>query len=65
MTEEVRWVIDVVIGIVGLVIGYFGKTIQIRHSNKKVDKRSTIVNGDNNNVAGGDINNGTKKRDRN
>lgn len=60
MPEEIRWLIDVVIAIVGIVIGYLGKTIQIKISNKKTNDHSVNVKGNNNTVAGRDINNGQK-----
>ena len=58
MPEEIRWIIDVIIAIAGIVIGYLGKTIQIKISNKKTDDHSLNVKGNHNMVAGRDINNG-------
>ncbi len=60
MPEEIRWIIDVAIGVLGLVLGYLGKTFQLKISNKKAANRSVKIKGDNNAVAGRDINNGTK-----
>ncbi len=60
MPEEIRWIIDVAIGVLGLVLGYLGKTFQLKISNKKSANRSVKIKGDNNAVAGRDINNGTK-----
>ena len=60
MPEEIRWLIDVVIAIIGIAIGYFGKTIQIKISNKKTNDHSVNVKGNHNTVAGRDINNGQK-----
>lgn len=65
MPETVRWIIDGIIAIVGIIIGYIGKTVQVKVSNKikskKTDDHSISVSGDSNYVAGRDINNGKRK----
>ena len=60
MPEEIRWLIDVVIAIAGIVLGYFGKTVQLKISNKRTNNRSVNIKGNNNTFAGRDINNGKK-----
>ncbi len=59
--EWIRWLIDVAIAIIGIIIGYVGKTVQIKISNKKINKKSVNIEGNGNIIAGRDINNGTKK----
>ena len=58
MVEELRWIIDVIIGIAGIVVGFFAKTMQLKVSQTRTKKNTIEVKGNNNNVAGRDINNG-------
>lgn len=60
MPEEIRWLIDVAIAVIGIVVGYFGKTIQIKITNKRTSNHSIKIKGDKNCVAGRDINNEQK-----